>query len=271
MSALVFSLKGEPEQRLDLSGLVPASLQGLDEKSLARLPVHSTRFRLNVGDVFSIRMGDASSLRFAGGSSRFDHVGAGMVAGEIVVEGPVGQRAGRRMRGGRLHIKGDAGAFAASAMSGGLLEIDGNAGDNVGGPLTGEMAGMAGGVAILRGDAGVRAGDRQRRGLIVVEGRSGADAGSRMIAGTLVLRGAVATAPGRLMRRGTIIVFAKDCPISPTFADCGIDDPVVARLLAAELGRLGLGTWRKSLGSVRRLMGDMAVLGKGEIWVAGAS
>jgi formylmethanofuran dehydrogenase subunit C len=270
VSALVFRLKAAPDQRLDLSGLVPASLERLDEKSIARIAVRDAHPRISVGDVFAIRMGDAGSLRLEGGSDRLDFVGAGMRDGEIVVEGSVGQQAGRGMRGGRLHVKGNAGPFAASGLSGGLLEIDGNAGDNVGGPLAGEMAGMAGGVAILHGDVGARAGDRQRRGLIVVEGRSGPHAASRMIAGTLILRGPTAEAPGKLMRRGTIIAFAEDCPISPTFADCGVHEPVFARLLADELGRLGLGAWRKLARPMRRLMGDMAVLGKGEIWMARA-
>ncbi len=268
MSGLIFSLKAEPDQRLDLSALVPASLRGRDEKTIARLPVHTTSLKLAVGDVFDICMGEAGTLRFDGGSERFDFVGAGMSAGEIVVEGPVGQQAGRAMRGGRLHIKGDAGPFAASRLSGGVIEIDGDAGDDLGGPLAGEMAGMAGGVAILHGNAGARVGDRIRRGLIVVEGSSGVDAGSRMIAGTLVLRGAAAGAVGTLMRRGTIIALAEGCPISPTFADCGAHQLVVARLLAAELGRLGIAVSRKLHMPMRRLMGDMAVLGKGEIWMA---
>jgi formylmethanofuran dehydrogenase subunit C len=270
VKALVFKLRAGPEERLDLSALLPASLQGLDERSIARLPVHSTRRKLEAGDVFAIRMGAPEALRFEGGSERFDFVGAGMSAGEIVVEGPVGQQAGRLMRGGRLHIRGDAGPFAASRLSGGLLEIDGDAGDNLGGPLAGEMAGMAGGVAILHGNAGSRVGDRLRRGLIVVEGRCGIGAGSRMIAGTLVLRGAVADAPASLMRRGTIVALDADCPISPTFADCGAHEAVFMRLLAAELSRLGLRAWRKLHLPMRRLMGDMAALGKGEIWIAGA-
>jgi hypothetical protein len=39
-------------------------------------------------------------------------------------------------------------------------------------------------------------------------------------------------------------------------------------LLAAELARLGLSFARKLRRPVRRLAGDMAVAGKGEIWIA---
>jgi len=265
VSALILTLREEPDQRLDLSGLVPEALEGLTAKAIARLPVHTTRRRLLVGDVFTLRMGEASSLRFEGGSVRFDLVGAGMSAGEIVVEGSVGQQAGRLMRGGRLHIRGGAGPFAASGLAGGVVEIDGNAGDRLGGPLAGEMAGMSGGVVVLRGDAGARAGDRMRRGLIIIEGRSGSDAGSRMIAGTLVLGGGVAGAPGALMRRGTIVLLQPDAPILPSFADCGLHRLVFARLLAAELTRLGCGLARRLGAPMRRFAGDLAALGKGEV------
>ena len=44
----------------------------------------------------------------------------------------------------------------------------GNAGDHLGGPLAGELAGMNGGLIVVRGKAGAYAGDRMRRGLIAV-------------------------------------------------------------------------------------------------------
>ena len=49
---------------------------------------------------------------------------------------------------------------------GGRLEIRGDAGDFLGAPLEGEMEGMTGGLMIVRGKAGHRAGDRLRRGTI---------------------------------------------------------------------------------------------------------
>src|SRR5262249_48165826 len=149
---------------------------GLAEKAIARLPIHTTPEKLCAGDLFSIRVGKPWSLRFDGGSDRFDFVGAGMTRGDIMVMGALGRQAGRLMRGGTLHMRGDAGPHAASRLSGGRVEIDGNAGDRLGGPLAGEMAGMTGGTVIVRGDAGARAGDRLRRGLVVVEGRSGVEA-----------------------------------------------------------------------------------------------
>ncbi|MBV9741531.1 MAG: formylmethanofuran dehydrogenase subunit C [Hyphomicrobiales bacterium] len=266
MSAFVFRLKQDPDRRVDLSGLVPEALRGRSEKAITRLPLNTGKLR--VGDVFSLRMGDTPQLRFEGGSERFDLVGANMASGEIIVEGSVGEQAGRLMRAGKLHIQGDAGPFAASRLKGGHVEIDGDAGARLGAPLAGEMAGMAGGVVIVHGGVGARAGDRLRRGLIVVEGTSGEDAGSRMIAGTLVLQGKISGTPGRLMRRGTIVLFAADDSPSPTFLDCGSHHLVATSLLAAELERLGVGSARRLRRSVRRLAGDMAVGGKGEIWIS---
>ena len=268
MRPLILTLKKEPDRRIDLSGLVPENLQGRSEEAIARLRLDLSQDPLEVGDIFRLRMGDPMSLRFEGGSERFDFIGAGMASGEIILDGPVGAQAGRLMRGGRLHIRGDVGPCAASRLAGGFLEIDGDAGDNLGGPLPGEMAGMSGGVVIVRGDVGPRAGHRLRRGLLVVEGKSGKEAGSRMIAGTLVLRGRLTGAPGPLMRRGTIVLIDGDCLAPPMFADCGSHRLVAASLLASELERLGLGFARKLRRPLRRLAGDMSVSGKGEIWLA---
>ena len=71
-------------------------------------------------------------------------------------------------------IRGQAGPYAAAGMTGGSFEATGDVGDNFGGALPGEMRGMSGGIAILRGNAGQRIGDRMRRGTIIVEGDVGA-------------------------------------------------------------------------------------------------
>ncbi len=268
MKPLVLSLHSEPDQRLDLSPLVPHLLAGKTAGELERIAVHTTRHQVTVGDVFRIRMGDHASVRIEGGSGRFDNVGRGMKDGDIVVEGDVGSRAARLMGGGRLTVKGSAGPWAGSGMSGGHVDIAGSAGDRLGGPLPGEMAGMRGGIIVVRGDVGERIGDRLRRGTIIVEGKSGNYAGSRMIAGTLILRGATGMLPGYLMRRGTIVL-GKPCDMmSPTFIDCGLHDLVATRLLAKFVKAYSARAASVLRGSLQRLAGDMAVLGKGEILCA---
>jgi formylmethanofuran dehydrogenase subunit C len=262
---LTFTARAAPTQRLDLSRLTPQNLAGKTMAEIAGIELGTTRERVAAGDVFSIREGDPSSVLFEGGGARFDRIGMGMTAGAIHVEGEVGVQAGRAMSGGRLTIRGVAGPFAASGMKGGTLEIEGDAGERLGGPLSGETVGMSGGLVHVRGDAGPRAGDRLRRGAILIEGRAGAYAGSRMIAGTLAIAGEAGDLPGYLMDRGTILLGRGATLLSPTFGDCGEHDLVAARLLAdyvalasAKLARL----FRRPL---RRLAGDLAALGKGEI------
>jgi formylmethanofuran dehydrogenase subunit C len=269
MRPLVLTLEERPAERLDLSGVLPHLLVGKSAAEIARIGVETTRRPLTVGDVFRVRMGDARQIQIEGGCDRLDWIGHGMTDGEIVVDGDAGSQAGRLMTGGRLMIKGDVGPWAGSAMGGGEIEILGNADERLAGPLPGEMAGMRGGTIIVRGDAGGRVADRMRRGTIVVEGRAGAWAGSRMIAGTLVVAGPAGPLPGYLMRRGTIVLGAGAGELSPTFVDCGMHQLVALRLLATFAAHYSKRAARLLQRPLRRLAGDMAVLGKGEIFLAG--
>ncbi|TMJ53090.1 MAG: formylmethanofuran dehydrogenase subunit C, partial [Alphaproteobacteria bacterium] len=153
MRPLVLALRQRPDQRLDLSPLVPHLLAGKAAAEIERIELQTTKHRVTVGDAFRLRIGDADRLRIEGACDRLDRIGQDMDGGEIRVEGDVGIRAGRGMRGGRLAIEGGAGAWAASGMRGGHVEISGTAGERLGGPLPGETAGMRGGVVVVRGKA----------------------------------------------------------------------------------------------------------------------
>ena len=146
MKPLVLTLRGRPDQRLDLSVLVPQRLAGLTEADIEKIELQTTRQRVVVGDAFRLRMGDAKHIRIEASCDRLDRIGEEMIGGEIVVEGDAGARAGRLMKGGRLTVRGSAGPLAASGMKGGAIEIAGDAGDRLGGPLAGEVAGMRGGI-----------------------------------------------------------------------------------------------------------------------------
>jgi formylmethanofuran dehydrogenase subunit C len=265
---LTFTLRAAPGQRLDLSPLTPQNLVGKTAAEIAGTELGTTRARVTVGDVFRIREGDSDAVLFEGGSARFDRVGMNLSGGLIRVEGEVGVQAGRLMSGGQLRIHGAAGPFAASGMSGGILEIEGDAGDRLGGPLSGETVGMSGGVVHVHRDAGERAGDRLRRGVILIDGRAGAYAGSRMIAGTLAIGDEAGDLPGYLMGRGTILLGQGSTLLSPTFGDCGEHDLVAARLLAGYVVQFSAKAAKLFRRPVRRLAGDLAALGKGEILLA---
>jgi formylmethanofuran dehydrogenase subunit C len=264
---LVLRLKPRPEQRLDLSPLVPHLLAGKSATEIERIELHTTKHRVTVGDAFGLRLGDTGQLRIEGACDRLDRIGQDLRAGEILVEGDVGIQAGRTMQGGRLAIDGNAGPWAGSGMSGGVIEISGTAGARLSGPLPGETVGMRGGILVVRRDAGERAGDRMRRGMIIVEGNAGAHAGSRMIAGTLILCRGCGPLPGYLMRRGTIVLGGECEELSPTFVDCGTYALVAMRLMAEFARQYSKRAGALVSGRLRRFAGDMAALGKGELLV----
>jgi formylmethanofuran dehydrogenase subunit C len=264
---LTLTLRQRPDQRLDLSPLVPHLIAGRSVAQIERIELQTTRWRVSVGDVFRLRMGEPERIRVDGSCDRLDRIGHAMTGGEVFVDGDVGTQAGRLMTGGSLIITGDTGPWAASGMKGGLLEIRGSTGAFLAAPLAGEMAGMRGGLAIVRGDAGERAGDRMRRGTIVIEGEAGAYAGSRMIAGSLLVAKKAGPLPGYLMKRGSIVLGAGCEALSPTFVDCGYHELLAMRLWAGILhpdSKKAAALLRRPL---QRLAGDMAVLGKGEIFI----
>ena len=269
MKPTVFERKMLPDQRIDLSALIPSRLAGLAVRDIEALPINTTRNTLAIGDIFRVRAGDPSSIRITGATSRFDNVGAELDGGEIRVEGDVGELAGRLMKGGKLSVSGNAGPWAGSGLRGGRVEIGGDAGDWLGGPLPGEMAGMRGGVLQVKGNAGKMAGDRLRRGTIVVGGGTGAYAGSRMVAGTLIVAGRVGAWPGYLMKRGTLFLRREPEAVSPTFLDCGPGAEVFRHLFARELSKAGVDVGWIARARLQRFGGDTAVLGKGEIFMPG--
>lgn len=263
MTAMIFTLLGEPDRRLDLSALTPNALAGLSETEVAGLPVG---VGLTLGEAFGITMGDPADIRIDGGSARLDGIGAGMTRGRILVEGDAGAYTARGMAGGELRISGSTGPFAGAAMAGGLLHIGMDAGDWLGAPETGEMTGMRGGVIIVGGRSGDRAGDRMRRGLIAISGDAGDFPGSRMIAGTLAIFGDCGRLPGYMMRRGTILVGGQSTAWTPTFGESGMTELTMLRLITRELKPLMAGVNLEAFeGPVQRYAGDLATLGKGEI------
>jgi len=270
MKPLVLTLRARPEQRLDLSPLVPHRLAGLTAAEIARIELQTTRMRVTIGDVFRLRMGDVDHIRLEGACDRLDRIGHEMTDGEIVADGDVGAQAGRLMAGGQLIVRGNAGPWAASGMSGGEIRISGNADERLGGPLAGETAGMRGGIVVVGGHAGERAGDRMRRGTIIVEGGAGRYAGSRMIAGTVIVRRKAGALPGYLMRRGTIVLGEGAEELSPTFVDCGVHDLLTVKLMAGYVQSFSPRLVSALRQPLRRLAGDMASLGKGELLCANA-
>ncbi|KMO37413.1 formylmethanofuran dehydrogenase [Methylobacterium variabile] len=257
------TLREAPPERLDLGGLHPAALAGLSETEVARLPVGTSRRGLTLGDCFKVSLDGSDELRIVGATERLDRVGAGLGAGRIVVEGDVGQRLGAGMRGGSLTVSGSAGPFAGTAARGGTIRIAGDAAESAGGAVHGAQAGLDGATLLIGGVAGDRLGNRMRAGLIVAK-RAGTHAGARMIAGTIVAE-EIGDHPGYGMRRGTLIA-ARHGALLPTFAETGRQDLVVLRLLARSLEGLSPEAAALLRARQRRYSGDLATLGKGELF-----
>jgi formylmethanofuran dehydrogenase subunit C len=265
MSALVFELRGKPDQRLDLSPLIPSKLKDLKPKEIEALIVGTTRDKLTVGDAFKVKGKDAETISFAGTDGRCDKIGAGMTGGEILVEGDAGGYLGAGMKRGKIEVKGSAGVLAGASMAGGEIAIGGDAGERAGGILVGETLGMRGGLLTIGGNSGPLLGEHMRRGLVIVNGDAGDYLGGRMIAGTILVKHRVGRFAGYGLRRGSLILLDEPKELLPTFGDCGVMDFTYLRLLEHWLPEQGKAI---SLGSrARRLMGDMAALGKGEMLI----
>jgi formylmethanofuran dehydrogenase subunit C len=73
-----------------------------------------------------------------------------------------------------------------------------------------------------------------------------------------------------MMRRGTIVLAGGCDELSPTFLDCGVHDLVAMRLMAAFVADYSAAAGAALRAPLRRLAGDMAVLGKGEVFCVGA-
>ena len=265
MSGLILRQKSGITERLDISEFTPGKLAKLSTHDIASIKVGTSRAELKAGDAFDISGTPGDMITIEGHDGALDFAGAGLCGGTLRIDGPVGAYAGREMTGGKLEIAGHAGNYLAAGMKGGLVVVQGSAGDNTGGMLPGERFGMAGGTVVVAGNMGARAGDKMRRGTIVVRGKTGTGTGTRMMGGTIWTEGGLGADPGFMMRRGTLIGPSVERML-PTFADCGIHDLVILRILSRylkeTLGALAPPAWPLM---ARKIAGDMATIGKGEI------
>jgi formylmethanofuran dehydrogenase subunit C len=270
MTALTFTLKTASKQRIDAAPLTPDRLAGKPLEDIGAILLQTGNRQLRADELFAIEGDDAGSVIFKGATGKLDYVGLGLSQGEIRVEGDAGSYVGMQMKGGKLTVSGTVGAYAACEMKDGNLCIGGNAGDFLGACLPGNKKGMAGGVVIVKGDAGDRVGDHMRRGAILIEGNAGSYLGSRMTAGTIAVLGTTGEHIGFAMGRGTLLLARAPAAIPSTFNDCGTHTLNFIPLLLK--GFAGLDTrfaeMCDQLKRVRRYAGDMCSLGKGEILVA---
>jgi formylmethanofuran dehydrogenase subunit C len=264
-------LRQIPLLRIDLRGLLPATLAGQAAGAVAQQRVWHGNEMLALGDLFDVSAGEGDPLllHLEGDLSRFDRLGWGLAQGTIRADGPVGDYVGAQMSAGEIHVRGNAGLLAGCEMSGGRLLVDGDAGDYAAGALPGSMDGMRGGVLVVRGDAGERFGDRMRRGTAVVHGNAGDFFASRLVAGTLALGGRCGAHPGYGMRRGSLVFAGALPPVPATFVPTRHDIAVFWALLSRELAPHGGAFAELARRRPRRYAGDLAAGGQGELLLVG--
>ena len=265
MSGWKLTLKQAPRLRVDLRSLSPAALAGLSAGAVAKLGVWHGKESLALAELFTIAPHTDDELRFEGDLSHCDRIGWQLGGGRIRIEGPAGDYLGAGMSAGEIIASGHAGLLAACEMSGGRLDIGGNAGDFAASPLPGSMDGMRGGTLLVRGSVGARFGDRMRRGSALVFGDAGDFLASRMVAGTIAVAGSVGAHAAHGMRRGTVVLASATPTPLPTFAETVYDFGVIWALLSRDLARAGGPFAALVAARPRRLVGDLASDGKGEL------
>lgn len=270
MTALTFTLKTAPQQRVDVSPLTPDNLAGKSAADIAAIALQCGNRTLRADEVFTLEGNNTADIRFLKSSAKLDLIGKGMASGSITVDGDAGAYLGLQLKGGKIEVSGNVGAYAACEMKKGEILIRGNAGDFLGAALPGNKKGMAGGIVVVKGNAADRVGDHMRRGAILIEGNAGGYLGSRMTAGTIAVAGTVGEHLGYAMNRGTLLLLQAPAAMPPTFNDCGNHTLGFLPLLLKGFQGVDscFGGLAGSLNRVRRYAGDMAAMGKGEILLA---
>lgn len=266
MSALTFTLKIEPRQRIDLAPLIPDVLRGKSRDEIAAMLLSYGKTQLRVDEAFELSGDDANDIVIENSSEKLDYIGSKMRSGTITVKGNAGSYFGFQMRGGTLNINGNVDAYAASGLAGGQIHIHGNAGDFLAASIVGDRKGMKGGLVIVTGNAGERAGDQMRRGILLIEGNAGSYCASRMLAGTIGVLGTVGEYVGYGMRRGTLLL-TETPALHATLQDCGTHTLPFLSLMFKSFGQLPSKFAKIDTNRVQRYAGDIANDGKGEILV----
>ncbi len=268
MSALTFTLKHKPDQRVDMSPLVCQKLADMQPVEIAALTLQNGKRKIRVDELFDITGSDAQNIVIKGSFDKLDFIGKELDGGRITVEGDAGAYLGLGMKSGEIEVSGDVGLYAACEMKKGFLKINGNAGDFLGAALPGNKMGMKGGAILVKGNVGERAGDHMRRGNILIEGNAGDYCGSRMTAGTIAVMGQTGRYLGFAMRRGTLLLWNQP-QASARFNDCGAHTLAFLPILFASFKKLNskFADSSAAFNRVQRYAGDMSEMGRGEVLV----
>jgi formylmethanofuran dehydrogenase subunit C len=227
MSEVLLRPKGSINIMVEAEVINPDIFAGKKTSEIEQLIVWQGPVQLPLSEFFDVEgsAGIAADTKIIveGDVPRVKHIGHGMKAGEIVIEGSSGMHVGSEMIGGNILVKGDAGSWAGMEMKGGTLHIIGNASDHVGCAYRGSWRGMTGGKIIIDGSAKSQLGGGMSGGEIHVGGSVENFAGIRMNVGLIVVKGDAIRGAGAQMSGGSFVVGGKIRQLSPGFEYAGTE------------------------------------------------
>jgi len=277
METLKFTPKKMPGIPVEAEAITPDSVAGKTLKDVRALPVYVGNEEKTLGDFFKVSGKTAEDpseqlIVIDGEVPKVKYVGAGMTAGQVLVEGCVGMHAGAQMKGGEFIVTGDAGDWAGAEMKGGLIRIHGNAGHQMGAAYRGSPEGMTGGCIVVGGSVGLEAGAFLRRGMIIIKGDAGPFLGVHMNGGEIFVFGRAARRLGAEAKGngGFIACFGDVEALLPTYVYDTTYVPDFMKLYLRQLrDDLGIEKAGEHLETrFSRYRGDVAVGGTGEILIA---
>ncbi|MCA9188929.1 MAG: formylmethanofuran dehydrogenase subunit C [Planctomycetales bacterium] len=264
---VTFRLRRPPTVPLEAETLTPDVIERLSNAEIRSLIVYHGKRQLPLSEFFDVEGERSDRLELHGDLNKVRWIGRAMSHGSITVHGRVGMHLGAYMRGGEIEVHGDAGDWVGAEMKHGFIRVRGNAGGQVGAAYRGSLAGMKNGLIIIDGTAGLEVGMRMRRGTIVIGGRAKDFVGLQMKGGTIVLLEGAEIRAGAWMNRGTIISL-QPIQLMPTFAFAAAYNPMFMHILSRHLQPHGIALpCAASEGSFQLFSGDLAVPGKGELFV----
>lgn len=215
MKTITLTLKKKSPIALEFDEVIPDKVYDWDKADFENyeVPVGNTRFSLR--NYFDIEVeGTAEGpeevkMIFDGDMGRVKYIGAGMSAGEIIVNGDADLHCGAHMEGGKITVHGDAESYAGREMKGGELEIMGSTREFCGCSYIGDWRGMSGGKITIHGSAGKQLGECLSGGDIYVKGNCDILAGIHMTKGFIQIDGDVTRWPGGQMKNGNILINGK--------------------------------------------------------------
>jgi formylmethanofuran dehydrogenase subunit C len=157
-SALTFSLKKNPDFKVDCSPLTPDKLAAMSPDKILEIILTKN---VKVTDLFNVSGNNFEHIVFKKSTSQLDFIGHKMSHGSIEIEGDCGDFLGAKMHGGNIVCHASAGDRVGDQMRRGLILIDGNAGDYCGSRM---LAGTIG----VRRKVGMYAGFAMKRGTILL-------------------------------------------------------------------------------------------------------